>query len=128
MITYSEFKQLSNEEKRDSLTRLREERSVKDILEAWGITRPVYYALAHEIGLPLNRKGDVKQGKPKKHINRVQDLKAKYIETPHEDVEKSNFTLSLNTVGPVSIIKNILSSINDLHDKEVRVKMEVEVM
>lgn len=128
MMSYANFKELSKDEKLTYLTKLRSENSIKDILEQWGITRPMYYTIAHEIGLPLNRKGN-SSAKTAKNHNRGRRPKENNL--PHVAEEINNeqkFTFSIDTSGPISLVSNILGVISGMEDRQVRVKMDVEVM
>lgn len=127
MMSYDSFKQLSKEEKLTYLTKLRSESSINDILEQWGITRPVYYNIAHEVGLPLKRKGASDKNSGKNGGAR-RTRKTAVPETVQNPADGRTFSFSIDTSGPVSLVSNILSVISDLDDRQVRVKMDVEVL
>jgi len=126
-MSYQDFKELSKDEKLTYLTQLRSESSINDILEQWGITRPVYYNIAHEIGLPLKRKGSSNgNGAKKQNIKRsVHTPRPLASEHPSND---ERFSFSIDTSGPVSLVSNVLNLISDLENKQVRVKMDLEVL
>ena len=127
MMSYDSFKQLSKDEKLTYLTELRSESSINDILEQWGITRPVYYNIAHEVGLPLKHKG-----KSTSSSGRSDAPKRPRKSTVPVNMENpgngQKFSFSIDTSGPVSLVSNILSVITDLEDRQIRVKMDVEVL
>jgi len=125
MMSYQDFKELSQDDKLTYLTQLRSESSINDILEQWGITRPVYYSIAHEVGLPLKSKGNSNSSRntPVKRPRKTS--------VPMATEESGNghrVSFSIDTSGPLSLVSNILSAITDLGDKQVRVKMDVEVL
>lgn len=127
MMSYDSFKQLSKEEKLTYLTQLRSESSINDILEQWGITRPMYYSIAHEIGLPLKRKGASNKSSGQNGGAR-RSRKTAVPETMPQPANGQTFSFSIDTSGPVSLVSNILSVISDLDNRQVRVKMDVEVL
>lgn len=134
MISFSEFSNLSNDDKRKYLAETRTEHSVKDIMENWGITRPLFYKIAHEVGLPLARKGrSTSQTKNVKNKNKEETHNQMVDETTYAAIEQNDstnnkFRLSLDTVGTISMVQNILSFIGQFPEQEVRIKMEVEVL
>ncbi|NLW92423.1 MAG: hypothetical protein GXY34_12595 [Syntrophomonadaceae bacterium] len=126
MISYQDFKGLSKEDKLTYLTEIRSESSINDILEHWGITRPVYYNIAHEIGLPLQRKGSRHNGDSGKNKLKRPVKTARPLSLDHSI--SSGFSFSIDTSGPGNMVSNILGVISNLEDKQVRVKMDVEVL
>lgn len=126
MMSYQDFKELSKEDKLTYLTQLRSESSINDILENWGITRPVYYNIAHDIGLPLQRKGSSKiinsnNKAVKRPARATRPLSLDHSSSP-------GFSFSIDTSGPVALVSDILGVIGNLEDKQVRVKMDVQVL
>lgn len=130
MITFPEFNQLSDNDKRECLSTLRAEHSVKDILEQWGITRPLFYKIAHDVGLPLARKGKANgKTKPKSKEKKITNAARDSYPSAELKVSTNNtLSLSLDTTGPASIVKNVLSLIAEFQDREVKIKMEVEII
>ncbi|MGE5389686.1 MAG: hypothetical protein ACM3PE_01355 [Deltaproteobacteria bacterium] len=128
MMSYQDFKELSKEDKLTYLTELRSESSINDILEAWGITRPVYYNIAHEIGLPLKRKGSSKNHDSGNTVKRPVRAARQTRPLSIEHSDDPGFSFSIDTSGPVNMVSNILSVIGDLENKQVRVKMDVQVL
>jgi len=125
MMSYQDFQELSHDEKLTYLTKLRSESSINDILEQWGITRPVYYAIAHEVGLPLKRRGT---GKTEQKAPVKRPRKTSVPMPIEEPVNGNRVSFSIDTSGPLSLVSNILSAISDLDNKPVHVKMDVEVL
>ncbi len=127
MISFSEFNKLSNDQKRDYLNEIRAEHSVKEIMEQWGITRSLFYQMAHEVGLPLARKGN-SNNQPKKKApsdHMAEETPGGAIEP--NDAGSSSLRFSLDTVGTTGMVRNILSFFDQFPEQEVRIKMEVEV-
>jgi len=133
LISFSEFSKLSSDHKREYLMEIRAEHSVKEIMEQWGITRPLFYQIAHEVDLPLARKGGSKnQPKPKNNNkkeapNHMAEGTA-YGAIESDDATNNKLHFSLDTVGTISMVSNILSFIGQFPEQEVRIKMEVEVL
>ncbi|MGR6835832.1 hypothetical protein [Syntrophomonas erecta] len=131
MLSFTDFNNLSNEEKLTYLQKLRNQRSVNDIASAWGISKSKYYAMAREIGLPMKARGKRARktnSSPSTETQNANNTPNQITTEPEEQNNRSKFSFSLDTQGPASMVYNVLSIFKDTgfsDDTEVRFKIEI---
>lgn len=129
MLTLNEFNNISEEEQKATLQSLKSEFSVKEIIEAWNISRSKFYSMLHKFKIPTEVR------KPKKSNGQKYSSKAATYPTIQKPVTKrsnnkanelvvdvadvlidnpgpnNKFSLQLDTQGSASLISETLQMI-----------------
>lgn len=144
MISLDEFNNLPEEEKKNTLLTLKNEVGIKEILEAWGISRSKLYNMQNKLGIsnetkkpkkPLDKKTRVvKSRSPRKPGPQVTFNADNGRESyPKESGFEQNintstpmFSLQLETTGPAAILVDTIQMIL-LSERVVNLNLKVNI-
>ncbi len=155
-ISFTDFNNLSEQEKKETLMDLKNQIGVSGIVKAWEISRSKVYSMLNDLNIPLNAKGskktktkaDVaevsikdqdkqvapkaqnrkKTGMPKNTKKRVTPESALEFEI-EENVSK--FSLHLETQGSASLISETLQTLlaaNKIANSNIQVNITLQEM
>jgi len=155
-ISFTDFNNLSEQEKKETLQDLKNQIGVSGIVKAWEISRSKVYSMLNDLNIPLNAKGskktktkaDVaevsikgqdnqvapkaqkpkKTGMPKNTKKRVAPESALEFEI---EENFSKFSLHLETQGNASLISETLQTLlaaNQLSNSNIQVNITLQEM
>lgn len=136
-ISYSDFKNLTELEQKDTLEKLREEIGVSELIKIWGISRSKIYKMIHDLGLSVSSKGR----KPKTKVNDSKDKKKPGPKPKNQDeienlrnqettsIQTPSFSVSLTAQGSFQTVSEKLQFLfqqNIVPNTNVRVTISIE--
>lgn len=126
MISFEEFNGLSEEEQKSVLQKLKGEVGVKEVIEAWGISRSKLYNMQNRLGITNERKSRKPKDKKVKPTRSLRKPRAESIDAVNSNFEVASnepageldlnqnppkFSLQLETYGPASILVDTIQMI-----------------
>lgn len=142
MISFEEFNSLSEEEQKSMLQNLKSEVSIKEIVEAWGISRSKLYYMQNKLGIPNEprkpRKPKEKKAKaarsprkPRSEPNPSVDANSE-VTSSESDLELGSitntpkFSLQLETTGPAGLLVDTIQMIL-LSDRVANLNIKINI-
>ncbi|MEQ8176024.1 MAG: hypothetical protein ABRQ26_13270 [Syntrophomonadaceae bacterium] len=127
MISFEEFTSLTAEEQKSMLQNLKNEVSIKEIIEAWGISRSKLYSMQNKLGItneprkprkPKDKKTKATRSprKPRSETNPSTNTNFEFTSTDFNEELDSNinapkFSLQLETMGPAPLLVDTIQMI-----------------
>lgn len=147
-ITYSDFKNLSEEEQKTMLEKLRNEVGVSELIKTWGISRSKIYNMIHDLGLSVASKGKhLKENKNSATATGVKQTKKRVVSRQNgSDVnvaypgeldpgaignltKQQLFSIALTTQGPSQVVSKKLQLLfenNFIPNTNVRITVNID--